>query len=398
MSGAARQRGRARGQRRVEDTEGTTPPEEEIRDDPPSFGEDLAPEEDTPDTLSQDARGAHAPRIGSALGESGVPGAMALTREEKHALLSEEIRKKRIDEEIVMMQQELAGEAPATYVAVAGTNLPHPGRTTNSGSGPAFLKQIKLGTPPSFSGKSVKELQTYEVGWKSQFKAMQEVASDEYAHRIATAATYLRGIALEAWARNNTTFDRWDDYMTFLRGIVADPATRKSEALLALASKSQKESQTPRELLAEIENLEQDIPLMTEDERRAWVLLNALRPALRAEVIRENKEITSREQVLASAQRHWEVTMNQTRAESRKPFRRASPMRPTSESYSRHSSSSTHKSRQHQPERHEPRPARPSWSTGCFNCGKPGHKANDCRSPPMNRTQGTGVTPAEPKN
>jgi hypothetical protein len=83
--------------------------------------------------------------------------------------------------------------------------------------------------------------------------------------------------------------------MAFLRGVIADPATRKSEALLALASKAQKEGQTVRELLAEIENLEQDIPPMTEDERRAWVLLNALRPALRAEVIRENKDVTSRE-------------------------------------------------------------------------------------------------------
>ncbi|KAK5399909.1 hypothetical protein LTR06_011448 [Exophiala xenobiotica] len=45
-----------------------------------------------------------------------------------------------------------------------------------------------------------------------------------------------------------------------------------------------------RDLLTKMETIETDIPRMTEDEREAWVLLNALMPALRAEVMHEHRD------------------------------------------------------------------------------------------------------------
>jgi hypothetical protein len=42
-------------------------------------------------------------------------------------------------------------------------------------------------------------------------------------------------------------------------------------------------------------------------EQRAWVLLNGLRPVIRTGVLRENKTITSRVQVLAIARRQEEL-------------------------------------------------------------------------------------------
>lgn len=47
------------------------------------------------------------------------------------------------------------------------------------------------------------------------------------------------------------------------------------------------------------------------EEQRAWVLLNGLRPVIRTGVLRENKTITSRAQVLAAAQRQEEL-LNET--------------------------------------------------------------------------------------
>jgi hypothetical protein len=374
-------RPRMRALRETEDTEGSNPADAEMEDAQAGAGDDDTPEGD-----------AQAPHAGGDESQPGENAETELSLEERHAFIVNQVKQKRIEKEIVMLQQELAGDTPGEYVSIAGTSLPHRKRAASSNVEPILPKQIKLGDPPSFSGKSVKELQTYDVGWNIQFKAMPMVASDAYVQRIATAATYLRGIAAEAWARNATTFTRWSDYMTFLRGVLSDPATRKSEALLSLASKAQKESQTVRELLAEIENLEQDIPPMTEDERRAWVLLNALRPALRAEVIRENKEITSREQVLASAQRHEEVTRQQTKAETPKQYSKSTPMRPASDSWSRRSSAS----REHKEkfERKETTPTTTRWRGSCFNCGKSGHKSADCRAPSSNRHSAPKLTDA----
>ncbi|KAJ9493306.1 hypothetical protein H2202_011237 [Exophiala xenobiotica] len=45
-----------------------------------------------------------------------------------------------------------------------------------------------------------------------------------------------------------------------------------------------------RDLLTKMETIETDIPRMTEDEREAWVLLNALMPAIRAEVMNEHRD------------------------------------------------------------------------------------------------------------
>jgi hypothetical protein len=52
-----------------------------------------------------------------------------------------------------------------------------------------------------------------------------------------------------------------------------------------------------------VEELEEDLLSLTPSEERAWRMLNALRPEIRHDVLRENKTITSREQVIVAAQR-----------------------------------------------------------------------------------------------
>lgn len=292
---------------------------------------------------------------------------------EKEAL-EEQIREKRLREELINLRLEAGGTTPTQYVEVSGTQLPNRKRAASSQEAPASLKQLKLATPPTFDGKSIRGLQNYDVGWKAHFKAMPRVASDAYAGRIAHAATYLTGIAIQAWVREDKEYDTWEDYIKFLRSTVADPATRKSEALLSLAAKKQGPSQSVRDLLAEIEQLEEDIPKMSEDERKAWVLLNALSPALRAEVIRENKEITSREQVLASAQRHEEITKSRVKAESFRP-----PLATTTTTR-RWTPATSSRVAANPPKPNPNERRREPFGGECYNCGKKGHRKQDCRS------------------
>jgi hypothetical protein len=55
--------------------------------------------------------------------------------------------------------------------------------------------------------------------------------------------------------------------------------------------------------MAKIEELEKDIPIMIIKETKAWTLLTALHPDTWNEVLKENRNITSQAQVIASAQR-----------------------------------------------------------------------------------------------
>jgi hypothetical protein len=50
-----------------------------------------------------------------------------------------------------------------------------------------------------------------------------------------------------------------------------------------------------------MKELEKDIPSMTIEETNAWVLLTALYTDIYIEVLKENRTITSRDQVITSA-------------------------------------------------------------------------------------------------
>jgi SOS response regulatory protein OraA/RecX len=56
-----------------------------------------------------------------------------------------------------------------------------------------------------------------------------------------------------------------------------------------------------------LEELEEDIPEMSHEVAQAWSLLNGLRSEVRSGVLREEREIRSREQVIAAAQRIHEL-------------------------------------------------------------------------------------------
>ena len=114
-------------------------------------------------------------------------------------------------------------------------------------------------------------------------------------------------------------YTSWEQFINFLRTTLADPAVRMAEALQTLYSFQQGEKQKVQELLIEIECLEEDIPEMLEEVRKAWILLLAIKPKIRTSVLSEHKEITSREQVLASAARHEQAQSLEAATKSKAP-------------------------------------------------------------------------------
>lgn len=328
---------------------------------------------------------------------------------QRHAALRAQLTRKRLEREIQDMEDEVEGREPTQYIEIEGTMLPARKRSSSvTGSEDASLaKYIKLAQPPRFDGKSIERLLKYDRGWRKLFRTMPSIAEDEYASRIRYAASFLEDRAEEAWDRDNPELTQWADYITYLKGVVANPAIRKSQAFLRLAETKQQANQSVRDLLNKIEAIEGEIPSMTEDERKAWVLLNSLSPALRAEVMHEHKEILSREQVLSSAQRHEEVIKQRakseasTRAGNSTPSSRSSvslPPRPrtvVAPKTQEKTSSTTEKKE----ELATTKGSGSRFPGTCHNCGKPGHMARVCRAP---KKRSSGETHAkdddQPKN
>jgi rubrerythrin len=76
---------------------------------------------------------------------------------------------------------------------------------------------------------------------------------------------------------------------------------------LKLKEARQGGDQSVQDFANSLDELEEDIPEMSQEQRRAWLLLNGLRREVRSGVLREEREIRSREQVIAAAQRLHEL-------------------------------------------------------------------------------------------
>ena len=78
-----------------------------------------------------------------------------------------------------------------------------------------------------------------------------------------------------------------------MRDIVQDPANRI--AIVSLKLKELRQGAlSVRQLVTVIEELEDEVPILSEEEQKAWVLLNCLEPELRTAVLREERAISTR--------------------------------------------------------------------------------------------------------
>lgn len=264
--------------------------------------------------------------------------------DERHERLLLAIRKKRQIDEIEEMEQELrTGVSPARRALSAGTS-PMPPSTAAR----------KAQAPPIFKGTSLKELRDFQQGCEVFFDAIDE---HDTRRRIATAASYLRDLPLQEWSRRTSTPATWEAFTRFLRNTIADPANRMGNASLRLKKAEQKEGQSARQFASYIEELEEDIPEMSQEEQRAWILLNGLRPSIRSGVLRENRTVASRAQVLSAAQRQEEL-LAEGQVTSTPTGQAAGD---TGERPGKRVRSATE-----------------SVSTACYQCGKEGHFRREC--------------------
>jgi hypothetical protein len=207
----------------------------------------------------------------------------------------QQVEEKRKRSRLAALRAELAGEGPS------GSRKRGP--SIDSSISQAKRVHIRAKEPTTYEGKSLREYREYAATCNTYFTA---VGGDEL-ERIELAATYLRGNALSIWVAKEGKPETWDVYLAWAKSLVADPANRMADASLRLRSLVQSESQTVRDIATTVEELEEDLLTLSPSEERAWRMLNALRPEIRREVLRENRIITSREQVIVAAQRQEEL-------------------------------------------------------------------------------------------
>ena len=120
-----------------------------------------------------------------------------------------------------------------------------------------------------------------------------------------------------------------------------------------------------RQLVTAIEELEDEVPILSEEEQKAWVLLNCLEPELRTTVLREERAVSTRTQIQSAVQRLQELGVVEKRSGSAE--KAATPMRVDSEA----------------------RATSASKDRACFRCGKKGYIAKHCTAPKPSRTAPT---------
>jgi hypothetical protein len=354
MSGAVRDPG-------LRNTSGQDASEGPAGAENPQDQRESAPRTETPQADTQDG--------GTRTPESETP-------EQTHARLAALLAKRRIVEEIEDMRRQLAGEAPASQTeSAAGRKRAVSSTAETSEAHRSFYPEKST---PIFEGKTLKDVTIFKTRWEIQFAAI--VPPPDERRRVAIAATGLRGMALESWGRRTEPIETWDEFIEWCRNLVQDPANRTLNAYIRLKHAQQRKGQSVRDFVNYIEEQEKDIPDEEDNRlRKAWTLLTGLDDDIRQGVLRENKDITSREQVIVAAQRQEELLRRREKREEKRDETPQTPSRRgTRPSQGRQPSTSSQTSgtrgKEEKSSREETTPRR------CFKCQKPGHIAKDCPS------------------
>jgi hypothetical protein len=271
-----------------------------------------------------------------------------------------EVLERRAREQLTELERELAGGERASSTALVGEEQAELPSRSASESGSSH--RVRALAPPVYTAISLGELRKHIQGAVVYFDAIGE---HDVRRRIAVAASYCRDEALSQWTRLIEKPQSWAEYERILRDMIQDPANRMSSALLSL-KKIQQRDESIRELANRIEELEEDIPELSVEQQRAWALLNALQHELRAAVLREERVIRTRGQVISTAQRLQELGV----VASESQLKRKRVDNEIHESRVRDGRESRSESLSEQ--------RAVSNKRTCYACGKLGHIAKDC--------------------
>ena len=281
-----------------------------------------------------------------------------------------------------ILLQQATGLLPIRGIEAAGAHESHK-RTASSTLAQDRLKHLKLSNAPEYDGKSTRKLDEFDLRWKTIFDAPLPGGPLPQEERVRIAATSLREHALLRWrtafeAGETASWD-WNQFVSYMRDGVVDPANRMSNIRLRLKDLKQKEGQSVQNVLQTLMSLESELPReLDPKEQAAWVLLDCYKPEIRNAVLRDLPAPKDRAQVAEVALRHEGFMKDATQQVHRSsPSMSARPLRNVGGSRE----STPSKARVFQRREEQGRVKTTSGeSRVCYNCGKSGHVARECRS------------------
>jgi hypothetical protein len=308
------------------------------------------------------------------------------------------VKRKRDERELMQLRRELQGEPVASLRGADETATPagRPSKRRRSSASDESRRpkrHVRPAEPLYYQGRNIKELEEFLVFWAIQWESEPDESETS---RVKVAARYLRGTPMKLWGQrvqsNADPISKWDDFKQWLRDSLKAPNQRILESTLALKDMRQRTGQTCKDLYIYMTELENNIPTMSEDQRRAWMLINALRPELRSRVVRDLQTIDSVEEVIACAGRNESTSIDRPANRLAQRYTRDSPANETEAKDSdtlpirskskrgqnfgyrgrgfRFRSGDSHSNRE--------RSAFNPSKTTCRECGKEDHQSVDC--------------------
>jgi hypothetical protein len=310
-----------------------------------------------------------------------------------------QVRRRRQERQLLALRREIRGE-PAESVQLASElgalpERPKKRRKLSNDETSRSRRRLRPPEPVYYYGKNVKELEDFLTFWLIY---IQSDEGESEAERVNIAASYLRGTPMKMWGKRLESqaprITLWEDFKQWLRDSLKAPNQRILESTLALKELKQRQGQTAQELYVYMTELESNIPTMSEDQRRAWQLVNALHPEMRSRVVRDLQSIDTVEAVLACAGRNESTVVDKTskhearRSDSVESRARRHPS--ARRRFNRDKPDGSRRPNQPQeggaPDATRGRDAATTPEGACFNCGEKGHRAKHCRNPKKEST------------
>jgi hypothetical protein len=259
-------------------------------------------------------------------------------------------------------------------------------------------KRKRFRDPKPYKGENLKEATMFLKSLETRFKIdKRSFETDE--DKVLYASTCLTDKPAELWVEGGDDDMTWDEFESFVNDCIADPVNRSLDVGQDYEDARQKEGESVSSFAMHLSTLESQFHDSYTEEQRTRHLFNKLRNnirealSLKADIPINRKELVAMASRLENAQRprkqHRSITDERRGRDAggakKQNGRKDGPSQQTSNSQPNDNKSS--------------RAPYEGRKMTCYNCGKEGHKSQDCRSPPKNGstphvTRKVGVTDA----
>lgn len=327
----------------------------------------------------------------------------------RYQLLEARRRVRMMEERVRQNELNLAEDTPASRSRTEqSTSTP---ATSSSGKRPNSVELVathakrsaptpRPRAPEVYSGQSYQAMLTFIQTIEDSFEVIPDAFPTDK-EKVAYARNYTTGSPREAWKRRCNIRGKdasWEEYCQFLKDQHQTPLNRGRHQYYKYIRSAQRNDQTVFEYATYLERLQEDFEPIPDSQKRDH-FISSLRADLRQALIDRITQQDTYEEVVQMA-----MTLEDN---GRKPQRRGpEPPRPSSASRDKLPYRGPNPPKKDS----QPRPFTPHQrggpatspnttekekrpqSTECFNCGKKGHWARECRSRPK------GEKPAVSKN